>query len=194
MTEKIKINILIDGRNFTVVSTTDNEDYVRHLAYYVDKKIRELASKNDKLCQTSSATLAAFNIADELFKTKERLIEIEEDTKEPMEKYDKLVHELENTKSTIKNFEAEYFQYKDNYLKSKLEIESFNKEINKYKQALELKERELVESQKMIKSLQGKIYDNQIELIETKKELKEILKLEDNRRRTFIEEEVKTSE
>ncbi|CAK7065036.1 cell division protein ZapA [Tissierella sp.] len=190
MTEKRKINILIDGRNFTVVGTTDNEDYVRSLARYVDKRIRELASKNDRLCQTSSATLAALNIADEFFKTKARLEQLENQSKDPMEKYGNVISELEKAKSTIQSLEAQYFQYKDELLHAKIETENVTKEIKKYEQALEIKEKELVESQKMIKSLQDKVFDNQIELIETKKELVEVLKLLDDKKNIFVKEEV----
>lgn len=190
MTEKRKINILIDGRNFTVVGTTDNEDYVRSLASYVDKKIRELASKNDRLCQTSSATLAALNIADELHKTKNKLEQLENQSKDPMEKYGNVITELEKAKTTIQSLETQYFQYKDDLLRAKIEAENAIKEVKKYEQALELKEKELVESQKMIKSLQDKVFDNQIELIETKKELVEVLKILDNEKNIFAKEEV----
>ncbi len=189
MTEKRKIDIVIDGRNFTVVGTTDNEDYVRSLAYYVDKRIKELASKNDRLCQTSSATLAALNISDEFFRTKAKLEQLEKQSKAPMEKYGNVINELEKAKATIQSLESQYFQYKDDLLRAKIEAENAAKEIKKYEQALDLKEKELVESQKMIKSLQDKVFDNQIELIETKKELSEVLKLLDNDKNTFVKEE-----
>ena len=76
MPEKNKINVMIDGRNFTVVGV-DDENYVRNLAYYVDKKIRDLAINNSRLSQTMAATLAALNIADELSKTNTKLKEIQ---------------------------------------------------------------------------------------------------------------------
>ncbi len=101
MTGKKKINIVIDGRNFTVIGS-EPEEYVRELAFFVDTKIKDLTSKNDKLCQTMSATLAALNIADELFKTKARLEELESQAKDPMEKYDDVIAELEKSKTIIK--------------------------------------------------------------------------------------------
>lgn len=189
MTVKKKIDISIDGRNFTVVGS-ENEKYVRTIASYVDKKIRELTSKNDRLCQTSSATLAALNIADELYRTKAQLEELEKQSKEPMEKYDNIVSELEKSKATINNLEAECARYRDDLLKSKIDAENSMKEIKKYNQALELKEKELVDSQKMIKSLQDKIFDNQIELIETKKELGEVLRRLDVENNLFSKEDV----
>lgn len=178
MTAKRKIDIVIDGRNFTVIGT-EPEEYVRNLAYYVDKKIKELTSKNDKLCQTMSATLAALNIADELHRTKARLEELESQAKDPMEKYDDVIAELEKSKTIINALEIECSNYKEQLANVKLELDEVIREKENYSQALELKEKELLESQKMIKSLQDKIFDNQIELIETKKELGEVLKLLD---------------
>ncbi|WP_313232099.1 cell division protein ZapA [Tissierella praeacuta] len=189
MTERRKINILIDGRNFTVVGS-DNEDYVRSLANYVDKKIKDLASKNDRLCQTSSATLAALNIADELYHTKERLQQLENKAKDPMQKYSNLISELDKAKDIIQNLELQCSQYKDDLLKTKIENENVMKEMKKNEQALELKEKELVESQKMIKSLQDKIFDNQMELIEVKKELGEVIRRLDSEKNIFVKEEV----
>ncbi|MBU5427306.1 cell division protein ZapA [Tissierella pigra] len=190
MTERKKINILIDGRNFTVVGTTDDEDYVRSLASYVDKKIRELTNKNDRLCQTSSATLAAFNIADELYRTVSKLEQLKNQSKDPMEKYENVINELEKAKATIQNLETQNLQYKNDLLNTKIEGENVLKQMKKYEQALELKEKELIESQKMIKSLQDKVFDNQIELIETKKELGEVLRILDNEKKVFAKEEL----
>jgi cell division protein ZapA len=189
MTEKKKINILIDGRNFTVVGS-DNEEYVRTLAVYVDKKIKDLSSKNDRLCQTMSATLAALNIADELHKKKSELEELEDQSKDPMEKYGSVIDELKDAKATIENLEKQCEMYKDDLLKSKMDTDYITKEAIGYEQALELKEKELIDSQKMIKTLQDKVFNNQIELIETKKELGEVIRRLDYEKNIFAKEEV----
>lgn len=189
MTDKRKIEVYIDGRNFTVVGS-DNEDYIRGLARYVDAKIKDLASKNDRLCQTMSAILAALNIADELHKSNEKLVELESESKEPIERYEDITSELSQARKRIHELETECLGYKDNLLKTKMDSEGINKGIKKYEQALELKEKELVDSQKMIKSLQDKVFDNQIELIETKKELGEAIKLIEAEKNMFVKEEV----
>ena len=94
-----------------------------------------------------SATLAALNIADELFKTKARLEELESQAKDPMEKYDDVIAELEKSKTIIKALEIECESYKDQLLKIKMELEDAVNERAKYNEALELKEKELSESQ-----------------------------------------------
>lgn len=189
MTEKGKIDVYIDGRNFTVVGS-DNEDYIRGLAKYVDTKIKDVSSKNDRLCQTTSAILAALNIADELHTSNSTLAELETESKEPIEKYGDVRTELDEAKQKIQKLEIQCIKNKDDLLKSKMDNEGVNREINKYKQALEIKEKELVDSQKMIKSLQDKVFDNQIELIETKKELGEVVKYLDTEKNVFSKEEV----
>lgn len=189
MTKKIKTEVYIDGRNFTVTGS-DNEDYIRGLAKYVDTRIKDVSSKNDKLCQTMSAILAALNIADELHTSNSTLAELESQSKEPIEKYGDVSFELTEAKEKIQELELQVIKFKDDLLKSKMENESIDKEIRKYELALEMKEKELVKSQKMIKSLQDKVFENQIELIETKKELGEVVKYLDNERNVPIKEEV----
>jgi len=188
MTEKKKIQIAIDGRNFTVIGT-EPEEYVRKIADYVDSKIKEVTSKNDRLGQIMATTLAALNISDELHKTKERLMELERRAKDPMERYDDVIEELEKAKNIIKKLEGECSSYKEQVEKLQSELDEAQKEKEKLNQALELKEKELLENQKMIKSLQDKIFDSQIELIETKKELGELLRRFDDSKNLFSKED-----
>lgn len=178
MPEKNKINVMIDGRNFTVVGE-DDEDYVRNLAYYVDKKIRDLARNNIRLSQAMAATLAALNIADELSKTRTKLKELEEKAKEPLEKFGGVNKELEECRVKVKELEKLTLEYKDEVIKTKLSMEEQYKEISKAKEELELKELEIKELKNMNKGLQDKNFQNQLELVETKKEIDELLKFLD---------------
>ncbi len=189
MTEKKKVDVQIDGRDFVVVGS-NSAAYVKELAAYVDCKIKDLTSKNDRLSQTMAATLAALNITDELMTTKEELGQLESEAKEPIEKYELVISDWEKSKEKIKELEMRCSEHKDDLLKSKLDNENMNKEIKKYIHALELKEKELADSQKIIKSLQDKIYENQIKLIEKKKELNETNNLKNDKKDSFTKEEV----
>lgn len=175
MTEKNKVDVIIDGRNFTVVGE-GSEKYVKGLAIYVDGKIRDISSKNNRLSNSMAATLAAFNIADELCKTSEELESLKVKARGPMEQYDNLVNQLEEAEKKIGKLKKETNYYKDELLDTKKENEELNKKLFKNESTLELKEKELEESQDMIKKLQDKIFENQMELIETKKELEESLR------------------
>lgn len=189
MTEKNKINVLIDGRNFTVVGS-GSEEYVRKLAAYVDEKIKEMTSKNDRLSGSMAATLAALNITDELYRTSIELKSLKNVAKAPMEEHDNLTNKLGKAKNEIEELEKNCNLYKDELLDTKRENERLSKNVEKHNQALDLKEKELQNSQNMIKRLQDKIFDNQIELIEIKKELEEALRSFDNERNIFSKEEI----
>lgn len=189
MTEKNKINVLIDGRNFTVVGNGSKE-YVQMLASYVDEKIKEMTNKNDKLSGSMAATLAALNITDEFYKVNKELKTLKNQTKAPMEEYNTLHNELKEAKDKIQILEKSCNTYKDELLDAKRENERLNKNIEKQNQALKLKEKELKDSQNMIKKLQDKIFDNQIDLIETKKELEELIKSYNSERNIFSKEEI----
>lgn len=175
MTNKNKINVVIDGRNLTVIAS-ENEEYIRELANYVDNKIKNLSSKNDRLSQTMAATLAALNIADELHKINNKLHELEQRAKEPLEKFSGITHELEVAENRIKELEKINLDYKDDFIREKLSKENLFNEINELREKLDLKEEEILELNKQNKSLQDKNFANQLELIEAKKELSETLK------------------
>ncbi len=173
MSNKRKINVSIDGRNFFVVGAED-ESYVRNLAYYVDQHIKSLTSKNDRLDQTMAATLAALNIADELSKTNAKLKELEHKSKEPLEKFGGISKELEDAQKKILELEKQCLEFKDEAIKTKLSVESQYNEVTKLKEELEQKELEIEEYKKQNKVLQDKNFQSNMELVEVKKELNEL--------------------
>ncbi len=189
MTKKTKVDVMIDGRNFTVIGEGTPE-YVKGLANYVDKKIKEIVDKNDKLSSSMAATLAALNITDELYRTSQELKSLKSQAKAPMEQYDNLLGQLEDAKNKISKLENECNYYKDELLVTKRKNEELNKTLEKDEQTLELRERELQESQNMIKKLQDKIFENQMELVEIKKELEEALRTYEHEKKIFTKEEI----
>jgi len=189
MTNKNKVDVVIDGRNFTVIGEGAPE-YVKTLAKYVDGKIQEIADKNDKLSNSMVAILAALNISDELYRTSEELRSLKIQAKAPMEQYDNLIVQLEETKNKIEKLEDESNYYKDELLDTRRKNEELNKTVEKGQQTLEIREKELQDSQNMIKKLQDKIFENQMELVEIKKELEEALRTYEHEKNIFTKEEV----
>lgn len=175
MNENKKVEVLIDGRNFTIVGN-EPRDYIRGIASYVDEKITEVTDKNDKLSGSMAATLAAINITDEYFKAKTELVKLKEEAKEPIEKYDELIEELENSKRKIEELNKKYEESKLHINNLEDEKEENDFKIKDNEKVLELKEKELKDNEDTIKRLQDKVFDSQVELIETKKELDESLK------------------
>lgn len=72
MNENMKTTIRLLGNDYTI-TCTDSEEYVHRVAFYVDKKLTEITGRNSRLSTNMAAVLASVNIADELFKTKEKL-------------------------------------------------------------------------------------------------------------------------
>lgn len=189
MTIKNKVNVTIDGRNFTVVGDS-SEDYIKKLADYVDKKIKEMTQKNDKLSSSMAATLACLNISDELYRLKNELESLKKKAKDPMENYESIMKDLEKERAKNEELVKKIEAYKDEVLDAKRQSEQLYNEIDALNKALEMKEKELNESQKLIKKLQDKVFENQMELLEVKKELKEVLKTYDSEKNLFSKEEV----
>jgi cell division protein ZapA (FtsZ GTPase activity inhibitor) len=60
------VKVSIYGTEFTF--KTDDPDYINELARYVDEQVRKIVLPKKVSSPTKAITLAAFNIADELFR------------------------------------------------------------------------------------------------------------------------------
>jgi len=61
------VEVRILGQSYSI-KTDENEEYIRSLARYVDEKLKEIYSVAPNVSQTKATVMAAFGIADELFK------------------------------------------------------------------------------------------------------------------------------
>jgi len=61
------IEVQILGQTYAIKSDED-ETYIKSLARYVDEKLKEIYSVAPNISQTKATVMAAFGIADELFK------------------------------------------------------------------------------------------------------------------------------
>jgi cell division protein ZapA len=176
MADNRKIDVMIDGRNFTVVGS-DNEDYIRELASYVDKNIKKLATKNHRLSPVMTATLAAFNIADELFSVNKEHKDLEKRAKEPLEKYEVTKKEIENANTKIRELERRNLDYNDEVIKIKISKEELFSDINILKENSKKKDEDILDYKKEISTYKDRQFKAQIEIIELKKQIKETLEI-----------------
>jgi cell division protein ZapA len=72
--KNLKIDIYDQSYN---VNTAENEGYLKELAAYVDTKMREVADATRTVDSLKVAVLAALNIADEMFRLRERQEKLE---------------------------------------------------------------------------------------------------------------------
>lgn len=61
------IEVQILGQSY-VIKTDEDEAYIKSLARYVDEKLKEIYSVAPNISQAKATVMAAFGIADELFK------------------------------------------------------------------------------------------------------------------------------
>ena len=61
------IEVQILGQNYAIKSD-EEEAYIKSLARFVDEKLKEIYSAAPNVNQTKASVMAAFGIADELFK------------------------------------------------------------------------------------------------------------------------------
>ena len=83
-----RVDIEIFGKIYTVKGEKDPE-YVRKVAEYVDRKMREISQVTETVSTSRIAILASLNIADELFD----LIDETEDLKGNMKDLARRIHE-----------------------------------------------------------------------------------------------------
>ena len=67
--EKQKTSVFVAGKEYTVVSS-DPPEYLRRVAAYADRKLREI-SLATRLPQAQADAMAAMNLADELMKAQD---------------------------------------------------------------------------------------------------------------------------
>lgn len=91
------IEVIIFGHDYTVKTDADTE-YIQEIARYVDKKMGEIVKNTKTVSTLNTAILAALNIADDLFKEKE--------------KREELLTEVENrSEEIVKTIDTQLKQY-----------------------------------------------------------------------------------
>jgi cell division protein ZapA len=61
------VEIQILGQSYAI-KTDEDDAYIKSLARYIDEKLRDIYSLAPNINQTKATVMAAFGIADELFK------------------------------------------------------------------------------------------------------------------------------
>ena len=83
----VEVNIL---EQKLLVKSEDGEEHVKMVVDYLNSKIEEVKKNSKAVSTLNVALLAAMNIADDYFETKERLVKLEGRAKELSKLIDKL--------------------------------------------------------------------------------------------------------
>jgi cell division protein ZapA len=185
------VTIKINGVEYNLKGD-EREEYLHMVASYVDKKIKNIMSNNEKLSTSSAAILTALNLGDDMFKSnshsKELLTKVES-----LEKHDKELNEkCEEFKKQLMNMEAynQELLSKCKNIENSEYVKTLEKENIKLKQELEVMQettKEYIDENKKIKienkemkfklqsskykviDLQNKLIEYQISLTKQKK-------------------------
>lgn len=175
------VTIKINGIEYNLRGK-ENEAYLVNVAGYVDGKVKEIMNNNPRLSSTAVATLAALNIADELFKSdkevddyskkytsleerhltlRERLKEIKAETEGIIEDKDTEIEILKLTEEELsKKIEVMELQC-DEAQALKYKIEELEKENQKIKEL----EEEIVKIEFQNNTLQKELIEKDSELV-----------------------------
>lgn len=154
MEEISKVKVRIYGQDYTIAGDR-NEETIREIATYVDEKMREIGRAFSLSAQGSIAVLAAVNIADELFASRqeaENLLQAKAQMEKDAQHYLKMWDEAKKS----------FAQYKESAAKNSEE-----------KKAADERYRQL---QEKCSEFENSFFDLQMENIRLKQELEDYKK------------------
>lgn len=108
MTAKKSAEVIIDGRVYTL-SGYEEEAYLQKVAAYINHKINELHQLDDfkRFSSDTKATLVELNIADDYFKAKDRIEQLEADVEQKEKEIYDLKHDLISSQIKAESMEKE---------------------------------------------------------------------------------------
>jgi cell division protein ZapA len=129
------VEVIINNKRYTL-SGYESEEYLQKIATYINSKHNELKNKDAYkfLDSDTKNIMVQINIADDFYKTKEKVKEIEADNETKSNEIFDLKHELVTTQTKLE------MAYKD--------IEELKKEINEAQKKIVRLETELMEARK----------------------------------------------
>ena len=108
MTAKKSAEVIIDGRVYTL-SGYEEEAYLQRVAAYINHKINELNQLDDfkRFSADTKATLVELNIADDYFKAKDRIEQLEAEMEQKEKEIYDLKHDLISSQLKAEKMEKE---------------------------------------------------------------------------------------
>ncbi|MBR3517347.1 MAG: cell division protein ZapA [Lachnospiraceae bacterium] len=149
MAEKKVIKVLIGGKVMTM-SGYESEEYMQRVASYINSKIEEY-EKTDTFRKSSSDIkhrMLELNFADNYFKEKMHVEELEQNLKEKLDQLDNSKHEcairgvmIDDLKKEIENLKKEQHENEKTILKLQMELKDRDRQLEEHKKANEAKEK-----------------------------------------------------
>lgn len=94
------VTVKINGIEYNLKGQ-ENDDYLKHVAEYVEGKLKDITNKNAKLSTAAAAVLTAINVTDELFKGNKSYNELLSDYEGARIQNKALLKEVEDLKQQL---------------------------------------------------------------------------------------------
>lgn len=158
---KIRVGVEINGIPFNVVGSED-EKYVKYIAYEVDRAIEDAMRRNPKLTRTEAIILTSLNFRDDLEKEKKKLedfkISLKNDENiKKLERFEQIQKELEELKKTKKENEELIEKYKEAEAFSSNRLKTESEKYKSTYKDLKAREKELFEAKEEIDTLKNRL-------------------------------------
>lgn len=149
MAEKKVIKVLIGGKVMTM-SGYESEEYMQRVASYINSKIEEY-EKTDAFRKASSDIkhrMLELNFADNYFKEKMHVEELEQNLKEKLDQLDNSKHEcairgvmIDDLKNDIEKLKKEQHENEKTILKLQMELKDRDRQLEENKKTNDVKEK-----------------------------------------------------
>ncbi len=112
MNDKIKMEVKIRGKFYTIISD-EKEEYIYKICSYVDKKVSEIASVNPRLGTEMASILTAINSSDEYFKIKDKADRMQREIAAYTDEISKLEEKLRNAEEKLEALQKHVIEGKN---------------------------------------------------------------------------------
>ncbi|NMA65146.1 MAG: cell division protein ZapA [Clostridiaceae bacterium] len=131
MAQKNKVTVYIAGNEY-VIAGHETEEYIQKVALFVDQKLRDIAQKNHFLSTSMASVLASVNMADEVFRTREKLQETERELTELKKRYQQQYDELQHLRKENDRLKQRETQLQIELTKRETEIKEIRNTLNTF--------------------------------------------------------------
>lgn len=128
---KNKVEVKINGKEYTIIGV-ESEEYIQKVALYIDKKMNEIYSGNNRLSTAMTAVLTAINVADDYFKSYENADHLRVQVQQYISELDKNNTEKEEYKRENEKLKNTIHALQLEIAKKEKELEDF---INNFDQS-----------------------------------------------------------
>lgn len=138
MNKKTDTQVIINNKKYTI-SGFESDEYIQTIANYINNKYAQfkLTEGYNHLDGDMKNILLEINIADDYFKAKKQVAELENDSESKSNELFDLKHELINAQSKYEASLKEIMQVKDDFTQAQKKIIRMEAEISQLKKQLD---------------------------------------------------------